>query len=55
MKKGLRKLSLHRETLLSLNDQALTEAAGGASIFCPSVSLCHIGPTPPAATCGGGD
>jgi hypothetical protein len=51
MKKGLRKLSLNRETLLSLNDEALTEAAGGATTLCASVSLCHVCPTTPAATC----
>lgn len=51
MKKGIRKLSLHRETLLSLNAESLQEAAGGASLRCPSVSLCHVCPTTPANTC----
>jgi hypothetical protein len=52
MKRGIRKLSLHRETLLSLNGESLQEAVGGASLRCASVSLCHVCATTPANTCG---
>jgi hypothetical protein len=56
MKKGIRKLSLHRETLRALTDEALQEAGGGATVRgCASASFCYVCPTTPANTCGCGD
>lgn len=56
MKKGLRKLSLHRETLHALTAEALQNAAGGITVRgCASASFCHVCPTTPANTCGCSD
>lgn len=37
--KKLRRLSLSRETIRSLDEPKLAEAAGGAAIICPTDSL----------------
>lgn len=37
--KNLRRLSLSRETIRSLDEPKLAEAAGGAAVLCPTDSL----------------
>ncbi len=43
MKKGLKKLSLNRETLSSLNSESLEQVAGGtvwSNCYCTEMSAC---------------
>jgi hypothetical protein len=47
--KKLRRLSLSRETIRSLDEPKLVEAAGGAAVICPTDSL-----TRPTGADGGG-
>jgi hypothetical protein len=42
-KEQLRSLSLSRETIRSLDQPKLAEAAGGAAILCPTDSLTRTG------------
>jgi len=42
-KEKLRQLSLSRETIRSLDEPKLTEAAGGEAVICPTDSLTWTG------------
>lgn len=42
-KEKLRRLSLSRETIRSLDEPKLVEVAGGAAIICPTDSLTKTG------------
>lgn len=51
VKKKLKKLTIHRETLLSLDRLHLQLAEGGATVDCTYTNCCSG--LPSCATCGG--
>jgi hypothetical protein len=52
-KKTARKLTLHRETLRTLEGEELREAGCGITGNCQTNSFCHVCPTTPRSVCLG--
>jgi hypothetical protein len=50
MKKTVKKLSLNQETLRKLDDKALAEIQGGASLVCGDTAACSLA-TKACSTC----
>jgi hypothetical protein len=55
MKKGVKKLSLNKETLRLLSDKSVSNIGGGFSAAREETEICGMTQLPCTWTCGGGN